>query len=79
MTSEALIALITLTFLEIILGVDNVIFISILVDRLPREQREVARHKVFTAKTWNPPARAGDILLLRNDREAAALRLPLVK
>ena len=29
-TSEGLLALVTLTFLEIVLGVDNVIFISIL-------------------------------------------------
>lgn len=51
----------------------------VLIEPNPKEQREVARHKVFTAKTWNPPALAGDILLLRNDREAAALRLPLAK
>jgi len=41
--SEALIALATLTFLEIILGVDNVIFISILSGKLPVEQRRLAR------------------------------------
>ncbi|MBN8280338.1 MAG: TerC family protein [Gammaproteobacteria bacterium] len=40
---EAWIAFLTLTALELVLGIDNVIFISILVDRLPREQREVAR------------------------------------
>ncbi|HEY5763240.1 MAG TPA: TerC family protein [Rhodocyclaceae bacterium] len=33
----------TLTALELVLGIDNVIFISILVDRLPPEQRERAR------------------------------------
>ncbi len=37
------IALFTLTSLEIILGVDNVIFISILSDKLPLEQRKRAR------------------------------------
>jgi predicted tellurium resistance membrane protein TerC len=36
---EAWIALTTLTLLEIVLGVDNIIFISILVGRLPQEQR----------------------------------------
>src|SRR5262245_36287751 len=36
---EAWIALTTLTLLEIVLGVDNIIFISILVGRLPEEQR----------------------------------------
>jgi predicted tellurium resistance membrane protein TerC len=40
---EAWIALLTLTALEIVLGVDNIIFISILVGRLPPEQRQRAR------------------------------------
>lgn len=40
---EAWIALFTLTALEIVLGVDNIIFISILVGRLPPEQRQRAR------------------------------------
>ena len=40
---EAWIALLTLTALEIVLGVDNIIFISILVGRLPPEQRARAR------------------------------------
>ena len=38
-----LIAFLTLTGLELVLGIDNVIFISILVDRLPEHQREKAR------------------------------------
>lgn len=40
---QAWIAFLTLTALELVLGIDNVIFISILVDKLPRERREVAR------------------------------------
>ena len=40
---EAWIAFLTLTALELVLGIDNVIFISILVDKLPPERREVAR------------------------------------
>ena len=40
---EAWIALATLTALEIVLGIDNIIFISILSGRLPREQRPRAR------------------------------------
>jgi predicted tellurium resistance membrane protein TerC len=40
---EAWIALTTLTLLEIVLGVDNIIFISILVGRLPQAQRQRAR------------------------------------
>jgi predicted tellurium resistance membrane protein TerC len=37
------IAFLTLTTLELVLGIDNVIFISILVDKLPRERRDLAR------------------------------------
>jgi predicted tellurium resistance membrane protein TerC len=37
------IAFATLTALELVLGIDNVIFISILVDKLPATQREMAR------------------------------------
>jgi hypothetical protein len=40
---EAWMALATLTALEIVLGVDNIIFISILVARLPEHQRNFAR------------------------------------
>ncbi|HTO49278.1 MAG TPA: TerC family protein [Burkholderiales bacterium] len=40
---QAWIALATLTALEIVLGIDNIIFISILVGRLPERQRNRAR------------------------------------
>ncbi len=40
---EAWIAFFTLTALELVLGIDNIIFISILVDKLPQEKRETAR------------------------------------
>lgn len=40
---QAWVALGTLTALEIVLGIDNIIFISILVGRLPEEQRQRAR------------------------------------
>ena len=40
---EAWIALASLTALEIVLGIDNIIFISILVGRLPAQQRQRAR------------------------------------
>jgi predicted tellurium resistance membrane protein TerC len=43
LTSDGLLALVTLTFLEIVLGVDNVIFISILSSKLPHEQQARAR------------------------------------
>lgn len=41
---EAWIALGTLTSLEIVLGIDNIIFISILVGRLPEEKRNISRN-----------------------------------
>jgi predicted tellurium resistance membrane protein TerC len=41
---EAWVALATLTALEIVLGIDNIIFISILVGRLPEHQRTFARN-----------------------------------
>jgi predicted tellurium resistance membrane protein TerC len=37
-------ALVTLSLLEIVLGIDNIIFISVLVGRLPPEQRKKARN-----------------------------------
>ena len=40
---QAWIAFATLTALELVLGIDNIIFISILVDKLPKEKREFAR------------------------------------
>jgi predicted tellurium resistance membrane protein TerC len=43
LTSDGLLALVTLTFLEIVLGVDNVIFISILSSKLPVDQQSRAR------------------------------------
>jgi predicted tellurium resistance membrane protein TerC len=40
---EAWIALLTLTVMEVVLGIDNIVFISILVDRLPVAERPRAR------------------------------------
>ncbi|MFN9883191.1 MAG: TerC family protein [Bacteroidota bacterium] len=42
--TEALIPLISLIALEVILGIDNIIFISILADKLPQEQRNKLRY-----------------------------------
>jgi outer membrane protein assembly factor BamB len=44
----------------------------------PDAPNELARFRAFSAKTWNPPALSGDLLLVRNDQEAACLRLKLV-
>ncbi len=43
MVWEALIALVTLTALEIVLGIDNIVFIAILSNKLPKEQQNKAR------------------------------------
>ncbi len=42
-TAAGLIALLTLTTLEIVLGIDNVVFIAILANRLPKDQQAKAR------------------------------------
>ncbi|MBR9757229.1 MAG: TerC family protein [Algicola sp.] len=39
LTGDAIMALLTLTFLEIILGIDNIVFISIAANKLPEHQR----------------------------------------
>lgn len=41
-TADAIVALLTLTFLEIVLGIDNVIFISIVTGKLPEQKRKKA-------------------------------------
>jgi predicted tellurium resistance membrane protein TerC len=43
LTADGLIALVTLTLLEVVLGIDNVIFISILAGKLPANQQARAR------------------------------------
>ena len=43
LTADGLLALATLSAMEIVLGIDNVVFIAILVGRLPEARREVAR------------------------------------
>ena len=48
-TADAMIALLTLTFLEIVLGIDNVIFISIVTGKLPEQQRKKATREIGRA------------------------------
>jgi outer membrane protein assembly factor BamB len=45
----------------------------------PEGPNELARFRVFDDKTWNPLALSGDLLLVRTDREAACIKLPLAK
>jgi predicted tellurium resistance membrane protein TerC len=57
-TTEILVSLLTLTFLEIVLGIDNIVFISIVGSRLPKEQQRKVRILGLTL------ALVGRILLL---------------
>ncbi|MDZ4796771.1 MAG: TerC family protein [Bryobacteraceae bacterium] len=57
LTVEALLALVTLTALEIVLGIDNIIFISILAGKLPSHQQARAR-------TWGLALAMGTRILL---------------
>jgi predicted tellurium resistance membrane protein TerC len=43
-SAEVLVSLLTLTLMEVVLGIDNIVFISILTSRLPREQEAKARN-----------------------------------
>ena len=48
LTADGLIALVTLTAMEIVLGIDNVVFLAILVGRLPSSQRAFAQRLGLT-------------------------------
>jgi len=49
----------------------------ILVDPQPDRLRELTRFTALNEKTWNPPALAGEYLVVRNDKEAACFRMPV--
>jgi outer membrane protein assembly factor BamB len=65
--------------------VNNVILLMaengevLLVEPSPDAERVVARFRALTTKTWNPPALAGEYLLVRNDQEAACFKVALKK
>src|SRR5689334_1313780 len=71
LTSEGLLALVTRTFLEIILGVDNVMFISILAGKLPPVEQAKARRLGLAA------AMVMRILLLLSIAAIVRLTAPL--
>ena len=50
-----------------------------LLDPEPDERRELSKFRALDGKTWNPPALAGNLLLVRNDQEAACYRLPVAR
>jgi outer membrane protein assembly factor BamB len=66
-----------------ILLVDDLLLIQaesgdvVLTEISPEKPRELARFRALPGKTWNHPALVGNLLLVRNDREAACYRLPL--
>lgn len=68
---EGLVALLTLTSLEIVLGIDNVIFLAIIVQRLPLERQAAAR------RIGVGMAVGGRILLLLSIRWVMGLTEPL--
>jgi len=51
----------------------------VLLDPVPSERRELTKFRALDGKTWNPPAMVGDLLLVRNDQEAACYRLPVTQ
>jgi len=51
----------------------------VLVEPVPGEHRELTRLSALSDKTWNPPALSGDLLLVRNNLEAAVYELPTVR
>ena len=66
-----------------ILSVDDLLIVQaesgevVLVELSPEKPRECARFMALQGKTWNNPAFVGDLLLVRNDHEAACYQLPL--
>jgi outer membrane protein assembly factor BamB len=66
-----------------ILLVDDTLLIQaesgdiVLVEISPEKPRELARFPALRGKTWNNPMLLRDLLLVRNDQEAACYRLPL--
>jgi outer membrane protein assembly factor BamB len=66
-----------------ILLVDDLLIVQaesgevVLVEISPQKPSERGRFAALEGKTWNNPALAGDLLLVRNDHEAACYRLPL--
>ena len=59
---QAWIAFLTLTALELVLGIDNIVFISILVDRLPAQRRERLVEAVRNLEKVDDVSRIGDLL-----------------
>ena len=52
-TAEGWITLLTLTFLEIVLGIDNIVFITLTSDRLDPRLRSIGRHVGLAGAFFN--------------------------
>jgi outer membrane protein assembly factor BamB len=50
-----------------------------LVEARSDEHRQLGRLPALSGKTWNPPALSGNLLLVRNNLEAACFELPTVR
>jgi len=50
-TAENVVSLFTLALLEIVLGIDNVIFVSIIINRLPQKDEKAARARFMPQET----------------------------
>jgi outer membrane protein assembly factor BamB len=68
-----------------ILLVDDLLLVQaesgavVLVEATPEQHRELTRFQAIQGKTWNHPVLVDDLLLVRNDQEAACYRLPRVQ
>ena len=67
-STEIIMSFLTLTFLEIVLGVDNIIFISITSSRLAEEDKKKATNLGLLAAMWRAAWPRGDIPLRRYAR-----------
>ena len=59
-TAESIISLLTLTFLEIVLGIDNIIFISIAANKLAAQDQAKARVDLDRGQARRLPGRNQD-------------------
>lgn len=68
---------------QLLLAGDVILFTSekgeiLLLDPSPEGERILARFQTLKGKMWNPPALAGEYLLVRNSQEAACYKLSLL-